>query len=362
MRLLIVSPKLYGGGAENCAVLWANGFADNGHDILMLSDIYSRIVYQCSDSVCLDALFPEKSSFKVSKWYKAILNIRKAINEWEPDAIIGVMAACSFASKIASIGSNIPVIMTEHSAFERPDNAKFTRKELFFKFYLNKIYDVVTVITQRDKEVIGKRLKKVVVMPNPLSLIPVDIRPLKSNYVLAAGRLDAWFVKGFDVLLEAWQQVSKKHPNWKLKIAGAGKADSVSFIMKKLSDLGIESSVEILGLVKDMESVYKAADVFVLSSRYEGFGLVLIEAMSQGCACIACDYLGRQKEILGDSRNGVLCQPDNVNELADSLNKLLTNDSMRKELGDNAIVRSSLYYNEVIIQKWQEMLNGLLSH
>ena len=123
---------------------------------------------------------------------------------------------------------------------------------------------------------------------------------------------------------------------------------------------GVEDSVEFLGFQEDMGSLYKNASVFVLSSRYEGFGLVLIEAMSQGCACVACDYKGRQREIIKNDSQGLCCEPDNVDMLAESLHKMICDDNYRESVRKNAIERSKYYSIENTINRWEEYLHSIV--
>lgn len=136
--------------------------------------------------------------------------------------------------------------------------------------------------------------------------------------------------------------------------------------------------IEFLGFQKDIESLYKKSEIFVLSSRYEGFGLVLIEAMSQGCACVACDYKGRQREILNPSsalpegegepnrkieitENGILCEPENVEALALSLKKMIKDEKYRHIVQRNAIERSRYYDMEHTMDRWEEFLQKICS-
>ena len=212
-----------------------------------------------------------------------------------------------------AISFDIPVVATEHDSFERPISAPLHKVEYFTKFWINKLYDTVTVLTEADTKAIGSRLNNVVVMPNPLSLVPAKSIPVKENVVLAAGRLDAWHYKGFDNLIKAWGLLKKREHDiifsnkdnnivrWKLRIAGVGGDERLNYLKNLCKENEVEDSVEFLGFVNDMQSLYQRSSVFVLSSRYEGFGLVLIEAMSQGCAPVACDYKGRQREIINPS-------------------------------------------------------------
>jgi GalNAc-alpha-(1->4)-GalNAc-alpha-(1->3)-diNAcBac-PP-undecaprenol alpha-1,4-N-acetyl-D-galactosaminyltransferase len=98
----------------------------------------------------------------------------------------------------------------------------------------------------------------------------------------------------------------------------------------------------------------------VLSSRYEGFGLVLIEAMSQGCACVACDYKGRQGEIITNDKDGLLCEPESVDALAHSMEKLMMDNEYRKTVQMNAINRAGFYCVDHIISLWEQLLFNLI--
>ena len=176
-----------------------------------------------------------------------------------------------------------------------------------------------------------------------------------------------------------------------MKIAGDGKKESFEYLMNLLPDgewvfndndndddnkSGIWRSekyrIEFLGFRKDIEELYKKSSIFVLSSRYEGFGLVLIEAMSQGCAPVACDYKGRQREILNPSsalpegegepnrkieitENGILCEPDNVEALASAIRKMIKDDNYRERIQHNATTRSKDFIKEKIMNKWNDI-------
>ena len=253
-------------------------------------------------------------------------------------------------------------------------------------------------------------------MPNPLFLKPIDNIIQKERIVLAAGRIDGWHVKGFDVLIKSWKKIQDLNDSvnnddnlrdWWLKIAGTGKKESFEYLTNllpdggwvfndndndddndnnddnnddNLKDWGWKSEkyhIEFLGFQKDIESLYKKSEIFVLSSRYEGFGLVLIEAMSQGCACVACDYKGRQKEILCpdgqvfhvqslNSRmeiceNGILCEPDNIESLTQGLAKMIEDDKYRKQVQLKAIERSRYYDMEHTMDRWEEFLQKICS-
>jgi glycosyltransferase involved in cell wall biosynthesis len=420
VKIGLVQLALSHGGAEQVGVMLANGLRQHGNDTFILTDMNEPVVYRVDDNIPVYD-FAGKKAKALIKWIKAIKNIRHIIKKEKPDVIIGIMGLCTLVTYIACLGLRIPIVMTEHNAFERPTSAPFPLSVILFKFWINKLYKHITVLTEADKKVIGNKLTNVTVMPNPLLLKPVNDIPTKEKFVLAAGRVDAWHVKGFDTLICAWQKFvvsssKTKDSSWCLKIAGAGKKESFDYLMNLLPDgewiyndnvndddnyintkeknIGAEKHksqkggvwrsekyhIEFLGFHKDMESLYKKSEIFVLSSRYEGFGLVLIEAMSQGCACVACDYKGRQKEILRpegvscskfirqdssassqDSsmeicENGILCEPENVEALASALEKLMTDEEYRKQAQLKSVERSKYYSLDNCVNRWEEYL------
>ena len=408
MKIGIVQVALSHGGAEQVGVMLANGLRQHGNDTFILTDMNEPVVYRVDDNVIVYD-FAGKKTNTLIKWIKAIKNIRHTIKKEKPDVVIGIMGLCTLVSFIACLGQNIPIVMTEHNSFERPASAPMPLSLKIFKFCINKLYKHITVLTEADKKVIGNRLKNVTVMPNPLLLKPAKEIPTKEKIVLAAGRVDSWHYKGFDVLIKSWNKIQDLNDyvndddnlrEWWLKIAGAGKQESFEYLKGLLPDgewvfndddnrkdwiLKSEKyHIEFLGFQKDMESLYKKSEIFVLSSRYEGFGLVLIEAMSQGCAPIACDYKGRQGEILKETHPtppclgreadcaesninksslnsvysdcGILCEPENVEALASALEKMMKDEVYRKQAQQKSVERSKYYSLDNCVNRWEKYL------
>ena len=309
MTILIVSPTLNHGGAERVASLWAKGFAELGHEVFFVANIEKEEAYSLDKKIHLLPLaYPEGN--KVVRYIGAIKRLRGYYEKYHPDVIIGVMYACTLLAKMAELGLDIPVINTEHSAFEQPMEYPMSLTDRISKYWLNYLYDGITVLTQVDHHLVGKRFKHVYVLPNPAFLKPLKKVPQKDRIVFAAGRLDAWQYKGFDLLIRAWANVvSSLNPQvssegWRLQIAGTGSKESLEYLKQLSKENGVEDTVDFLGFRTNIEELYKQSEIFVLSSRYEGFGMVLVEAMSQGCACVACDYKGRQREIFEELKDG----------------------------------------------------------
>ena len=397
MRIAIVCSRLGLGGAERVAAIWANGFVNKGYEVILISNLFEDITYHVDNRVKLNNLV-STNNIKLLKWCSAFYNTRRIFNKERPDVAIGIMGTCSVVSLLAALDISIPVIASEHNAFERPSYASLSFKDKIIKFFIYRFFRCVTVLSEADKCFVNSNLKNVFVMPNPLPLeIGHDVLVRKKT-VLAIGRLDDWHCKGFDVLICAWARVVSSlefqslTPNpspkgdgnygWKLQIVGTGSEESLNYLKLLCKENGVEDSVEFLGFRKDVEKLYQDASIFVLSSRYEGFGLVLIEAMSQGCACVACDYKGRQREILNPTQdqpfetrnlnpetynrkfeaceNGILCEPDNVEALAFAMEKMITDDEYRESVRAKAIERSKYYSIENTMDRWETLLHEVM--
>ncbi len=377
MKIVIVQSRVCFGGAEHVGVMLANGLAKK-HEVWLATNTHLEMSYGISDKVQVCNIFPD-IPHGLKKWMGAIRSLRELFKKERPDVAIGILSTCSFVCKVAGMGLGIPVIATEHDAFERPVCAPMSKGNAFSKFLLNKLFDVVTVLTEVDKKVIGRRLRHVAVMPNPLSLKPLAISPegcltddggapvIKKPVVLAAGRLDAWHCKGFDVLLEAWAKVLERtrdkneSENWHLCIAGKDEAAGLDYLKSMVAKHHLGDTASFLGFRSDMERLYREASVFVLSSRYEGFGLVLIEAMSQGCACVTTDYKGRQKEILGGDDCGMGCQPEDADALADALLRVMTDGGLRHKMQRNAVERSRCFLPANIVKRWEQLVTEVVA-
>lgn len=360
MKIMIVCPKLSHGGAERVGVVLANGFVHRGHQVCVVADLNKPVTYQLDEHVTLRNLV-SSDKYKFLKWLRAVITLRKIIKEEKPHVIIGILELFSFVSKLATIGMKIPIIATEHDSFERPVSAPMSRIESFFKYYVNKMYGTVTLLTQADQICVEKYLSNTMVMPNPLCLPVVNTVPEKDKIILAAGRVDNWHYKGLDILIKSWGGIAKKYPDWKLQIAGVWlRKESREYLDEIAAKFDSLDRIEYLGFQENMLPIYQRSSIFVLSSRYEGFGLVLIEAMSQGCACVACDYKRRQSEILEDGKDGIVCLPESVDDLKNSIEKMISDKELREKYQNRAIERAEYYSIDHTMDRWERLLQKVV--
>ncbi len=373
MKIFLVCNSLGGGGAERVGVNLANGFVGEGHTVYFFTDLFQKVTYSIDERVHIVG-FNDRKEGKIKKWYHAILNIRKISKEQKPDAVIGIMHLCSIIAKIATMGLGTPVVLTIHHALERIKTLKTSHLNLFCDRELSKIYSHVTVLTEADAKVLKNR-NNVSIMPNPLSFSPIIIDKNgnfiskkgeiinKEKIVFAAGRLYDWQFKGWDILIKAAAAIKTllAEKGWKIQIAGDGSPSVVKHLTDMCCEYGVSDVIEFLGYRTDVKDLMQRASIFCLSSRSEGLPMVLIEAMSQGCAPVACENLGRTKEIITNESEGLLFQTADAEDLADKLSKMIVDNDYRQSVQRNAIERSKYYSLDHIIGMWEEMLKKLFS-
>ena len=358
-KILIMVHALTGGGAERVAASWANGLSELGHEVLILTNTNRPQTYSTNENVKIlpnDPLLKTTNNIikklitRLIGNFKNINTLRKYLNSFKPDVVINVLFHQTYPlliSKILSY-STPKLIMTDHNSYEKPEGVKMKFKQKRNKFFDNKFFDKVTVLTHQDKDLLVKKgFTNVEVLYNPLFIEPVQEIPKKDKIILAVGRINQWHYKGFDLLIKAWNEVYPMHTDWKLRIVGHGSKENIEMLCS-LSQY--PESIEIHPFTPNIIEEYRRASIFVLSSRYEGWGLVLTEAMSQGCACIACDYKGRQAEIIQDGVNGLLCEVDNSNAIAKKIKLLISDKVLRLRLAENAI-RSLNQFSEIEVAK-----------
>jgi len=354
MKLLFICHNLTGGGAERVCSDVANGLAQRGHEVLIMTDLSSTITYEPLPQVKLIPL--PKHCGRVKTRLVAYRQLCQVLREEKPDVVISILYLYASLAKLASMRTiGCPVIASDHNAFERPSSGKMRFRSKIDKFWTNYLLDGLTVLTEADSKYLNGRFKHTYVMPNPLGLKPLAEVPEKERVVLAVGRLNEWHCKGFDLLIKAWGGLGAAYPEWHLRIVGHGDKDTLDYL-KGLSS-GCRN-IEFLPYTRSIQTEYQKADIFVLSSRYEGFGLVLTEAMSQGCACIACDYKGRQAEIVTDGKDGLLCLVDDGEALAQRLRMLLDDEPLRRKLQRNAIQDVDRFSIAHIAERWERVLQA----
>lgn len=204
-----------------------------------------------------------------------------------------------------------------------------------------------------------KKYKKVTCIYNPVVFEKTVNKNIDKHRIIAAGRLAEQ--KGFDLLIDAWNIIEKKYEDsdWILDIYGTGRLETQ--LLHQINKYGL-TRVHLKGYADDLDTEYLNSSIFVLSSRYEGFGLVLIEAQACGLPCVSFDCQVGPREIIDDKVNGYLVENGNVKHLADSLLKLMNDEKLRKEFSVNAHKDLRRFDLKNVLNGWEALLNTYQIH
>lgn len=286
-------------------------------------------------------------------------NFLEYLNSKKYEVIIAVEALYSML--IGSIANelNAKTIGWQHNSYE----AYFETKgrycwniDRMFKKNISMLNKCV-VLTEHDKNKFKEKMGiKSICIYNPLSFTSKQKSNFNNRNIISVGRL-VQEQKGFDLLLDAYKIVSIKHPDWKLIIVGDG-ADKEK-LENKILELKLTNNVEIRPFTTNISYYYLNASIFVSSSRWEGFGLVITEAMECGVPVVAFANSGPKEIININGINGVLVPTKNVKKLALEIINLIENGDKRRDISINAIERAQDFNIKRIAEKWKKVLELL---
>ncbi len=285
--------------------------------------------------------------------------LRRAIRESNPDVVISFLFFVNILVLLATRGLGIPVIVSERN-YPRLDSIDRIWKALRWLTYSFRVR--VVVQTERAQACFSPKLQsRIMVIPNPLppSATAGNISPHlapANPFIVAMGSF--FRQKGFDLLLRAFAQLKDQHPDWSLAILGGGPLGEE---LKALRDkLGLNDRAHLLGLVKDPHEVLCQADLFVLSSRWEGWNNSLMEAMACGLPVIAFNCLTSPREIIRDGVDGVLVPCENVDALAEAMARLMGDESERLRLASRAVEVTERFHLNKVMGMWEELLKRVM--
>tara|TARA_B110000046_G_C13025697_1_gene413927 strand:+ start:4934 stop:6031 length:1098 start_codon:yes stop_codon:yes gene_type:complete len=278
---------------------------------------------------------------------------RMIINELNPDILISVKYTLHnlffnlFQSKVKLISEIREPLEQYNDSVKNSIKAKFYQK---LRDFTLRRQDVMIVLTESDKKSWG--FKNIKVVPNPKTIHSDIVSELSNKQVLAIGRLNK--VKGFDKLLDVWKIVNKKHPEWLLKICGEG--EEYEGLMLKTKKIGLENNVIYTNKFLPIIPEFLNSSLFVLTSQFEAFGNVLVEAKICGVPIVAFDAPNGPREIIIEGEDGFVVGLNNINAMADKISYLIENPSLRKKMGLLGKQNSEIYDAYAIIEDYNAIL------
>ena len=218
-------------------------------------------------------------------------------------------------------------------------------------------FDSFVVLTEEDAQMWGD-IPNIKVIPNAAKFIADDYSDCEAKRVIAVGRLD--YQKSFDRLIEAWGLVQKtdKYSDWHLDIFGQGEWQEM--LQRMIDERGISSSAHINAPTSQIGKEYARSSMLVMSSHYEGFPMVMIEAMACGLPVVTFDYKCGPRDIIDHESNGLLVKDGDIEGLAAALMRLMDDKVLRQKMGENAKRVVERYSEDKVMREWQNLYKKLL--
>lgn len=280
--------------------------------------------------------------------------IQKVVDQIQPD----IISVCDDGLKgffvPTVIKTKAKIIYERHASIllNTSSSLKGRIVRMLMKYQAKKFDRFVVLTPANIKEWKGNNI---IAIPNPLSFSSELTSTLQNKKVMAVGSHS--YNKGYDLLLDSWRKIEEKYPDWELHVYG--KIDKDETFIKYAQHLTLKQ-VYFHAPVSDIQSKYAEASVFVLPSRTEGFGMVLIEAMACGVPCVSFDCPSGPADIITDGEDGWLVESENVAQLAEKLTVLIKDEPLRKEMGQFARQNAKRYEAGRIVKVWDELFKSIL--
>ena len=218
-------------------------------------------------------------------------------------------------------------------------------------------FDRFVVLTEEDKGYWGD-MPNIQVIPNAALFMADKYADMSRKRVIAVGRLD--YQKGFDRLIDAWQIVCSTglFQEWRLDIFGQGEWKDM--LKARIKEYGLQNSLHLNEPTKEIAKEYADSSMLVMSSNYEGFPMVMIEAMACGLPVVTFDFKCGPRDIIKDEENGLIVPDGDIQALADAMMRLMANESLRQTMSVEARKVTETYSEEVVMGKWVSLFEGLM--
>lgn len=348
-RITFLIGSMGRGGAERVISVLANSYARKGWkvDILLLLD--GKVDYVLDSNVNIVKIYNENISriMQLPKW---IINIRKYVRENNPDRIVSFIARINIITIISCIGLKKNIIVSERND---PIN---DGRSMLVKILTNLLYPLINYVVFQTKfaqDCFSERVKKKsVIIANPIT-VSVKTTQNKEKKIVAVGRLIEQ--KNHMLLINAFKNVYSKYPEYKLYIYGEGRLRTD--LEQHIKNINMQENILLPGNIINIHERIANAEIFVLSSNYEGLSNALLEAMTIGLPCISTNCSGVD-EIIKNEFNGLLVPKGNEELLTQAIISLIEDSELRERISSNAFEFSKQFDNKIIFEKWKEIING----
>jgi glycosyltransferase involved in cell wall biosynthesis len=365
MNIVLIVSSMESGGAERVASTLANSWTERGDSVTLVVTFSGRgtCFYSVSSKVrlvYLADLVARKGRGPLT-YLARFAALRRVIRSGKPDVIVSFLTSVNIASILASRGLGIPIVACEHN--DPSADGRSIRSKLLCRL----VYREANVLTFLSETIAMPfrnsvpRARRIAVVPNPLpddlfleSRPPVEAGARKR--LISVGRLHVQ--KQYDLLIATFASLAGEFSDWDLWIWGDG--PERASLEASITKLGMTDRIFLPGTTKTPWKEMARADAFVLSSRYEGMPMALMEGMALGLPAVAFDCRSGPRELMREGRDGLLIPSGNTQAMADALRRLFSVESLRAELGNRAAVSVRQRYSvHAVLGIWDDLFAQL---
>lgn len=359
--IMIVLPGLAVGGSERVVSMLANRWAARGWTVTVASfEGQSTASYYSYDAA---VRLVRLSTPVERRWLpiatlavvRRVIALRRLVKRAKPDLVVSFLTRTNVMVLLSTLGMRVPVIVSERNNPSLQHVGPLWRR-LRLRLY-PRAFGLVTMTEGAMRYFQARMAVRGWVIPNAVQLPPIDRSPAPHLRLVAAGRLVPQ--KGFDLLLEAFAAIARQFPEWRLTIWGEGpERDSLE---RQRDRLGLAGRVELPGVSPLPGGWVASADAFVLSSRFEGWGIVLLEAMAAGLPVISFDCEWGPAEMITPGENGILVPVGDAQALSRALALVMCDPELRDRLGRAAAALGGNFAPERICELWDEVVAAAIA-
>jgi GalNAc-alpha-(1->4)-GalNAc-alpha-(1->3)-diNAcBac-PP-undecaprenol alpha-1,4-N-acetyl-D-galactosaminyltransferase len=362
VKLLFFIASLQCGGAERVCATLCNHWAEQGWDVTLATfdDGSEPPFFPIDPRVRRQALGIQRRSTSVAH---SILNnlrrvprLRRTILEERPDRVLSFIDGTNVLTLLAASGTGIPVVVSERTnpARHRIPGPWRVLRRLTYPW----AHAIVVQTEDAVRFFPPAWRRRIAVVPNPVPAVPAEPGPARPDNgrrrIVALGRLDP--PKGFDLLIDAFASVAPLRPEWDLVIFGEGTERAA--LVSRIERAGLSERARLPGVVARLQEAFAESDLFVLSSRYEGFPNALCEALAFGLPAVAFDCPSGPSEILRNGVDGLLVPPEDVSGLAAAMLDLTGDAGRRRAFAGRAPEITRRFSIDRIAGLWETILRA----
>lgn len=344
------------GGTERMTAIIANELSKKKDKfnvyILNISNSSGNSFYKLDKRITVSRLLDKENvNFKVN-YFKVVNGIRRYIKSNDIDVLIDVDVLSDIFSIPAKVFTKTKLISWEHFNCNQNNGTKLRH---ISRLLASKFSDQIVTLTEKDMDNYIKRFKvekKIRYIYNPIAYPIKESCNIESKNIVSAGRLS--YEKGFDMLVEVANHVLHENKDWTWTILGDGQEKE--FLQKKIKEYKLENKLILKGNVSNVEDYYRNSSIYVMTSRYEGLPMTLLEARSFSLPIVSFDCDTGPSEIVKNNINGFLIKNNNLKDMEEKICKLINNIKLKKIFSDNSRIDLEKFNLEKIILKWEKLL------